>query len=150
MPDYRRHAMFNYLIVLPLLYVVLYLLNLLDISIAVLVGIGFYIGTDWITPDLDTISTPTNKDRIWKLFWLPYRKFSSHRGSSHNILEGFVVRMLYFGAIAGVILYMLLTMTGMFFLVEQWKSMVVLVAVVYVLMGTFVANTGHVLLDRLT
>lgn len=90
MPSYKTHLIFN-LIVLSFLS---YFLARANIGLANMLVIfaGFFIGTCWITPDLDTDSTPF---RRVPLLWVLYAFFSKHRGNSHKIILGSLVQLAY-------------------------------------------------------
>jgi len=149
MPSYNTHRFFNYIIVFPAVCGILYFLKQWNVSVGFLLFIGFYLGTSWITPDLDTVSKSTNQNWVWKTLWTPYRCFWKHRESSHTIIEGFVGRMVYFG----VIVFLITTL----FITREWTNTVymgmnyyeVIPIVVVVMFGIAIANAGHIFLDRM-
>jgi uncharacterized metal-binding protein len=76
MSGFKIHRRFNYLLFVIGCLVLNYF-NLFNISVMIAFSIGFIIGTEFITPDLDGESTPTERLGI---LWLPYRIIRKHRG----------------------------------------------------------------------
>src|SRR5574341_896482 len=108
MPDYNTHRVFNYLVFLAV-SVLLFKLNLFltDLKLFLVLGGGFYIGTDFITPDLDIESKAIKRWGGLRILWLPYKWLFKHGQSSHNILYGALVRVLYISLIILGIYYLL-------------------------------------------
>jgi len=96
MPAYNIHRLFNYAIFIIIVFV-LYSGKILSFSPWYLIAItsGFYIGTEFVTPDLDTDSAAYKRWGRLKILMLPYKWIFKHRQSSNNIIYGAIVRLLY-------------------------------------------------------
>ena len=104
---------------------------------------GFYAGTEFITPDLDIESKAINRWGALKVLWLPYRLFFKHGKSSHNIVYGAIVRLLYIGLI----------IFGIYYLVfRSFPPNMIFLPFDYILIffaGIIIANSLHVMLDMI-
>ncbi len=143
MPDYNTHRVFNYLAFL-VISVLLFKLQavITDMKLFLALGIGFYIGTDFITPDLDIESTAIKRWGRLKFIWLPYKWLFKHGQSSHNILYGAIVRVMYFSII----------ILGVYYLLFRSLPPETMISSVYVfifLIGIIIANALHIILDVL-
>lgn len=143
MPDYNTHRIFNYLAFL-VISVLLFKLQVVitDMKLFLALGIGFYIGTDFITPDLDIESTAIKRWGRLKIIWLPYKWLFKHGQSSHNILYGAIVRVVYFSII----------ILGVYYLLFRSLPPETMISSVYVfifLAGIITANALHIILDVL-
>lgn len=143
MPDYNTHRVFNYLTFL-VISVLLFKLQVVitDIRLFLALGIGFYIGTDFITPDLDIESKAIKRWGRLKFIWLPYKWLFKHGQSSHNILYGAIVRVMYFSIIILSIYYLL-------FRSLPPETMISSVYIFIFLIGIIIANALHIILDVL-
>lgn len=140
MPGYNAHRIFNYAILIAIAALAWY--ESINPKQLLALGIGFYIGTDFLTPDLDTESTAIKRLGRLKILFLPYKWTFTHRKSSHNIIYGAVVRILYIGLIMLVLYYILF---------KSFPSGTVFFSayILLFLIGIIIANTLHVLLDIL-
>jgi uncharacterized metal-binding protein len=143
MPDYNTHRVFNYLAFL-VISVLLFKLQVVitDMGLFLALAIGFYIGTDFITPDLDIESTAIKRWGRLKIIWLPYKWLFKHGQSSHNILYGAIVRVMYFSII----------ILGVYYLLFRSLPPETMISSVYVfifLVGIIIANALHIILDVL-
>ncbi len=143
MPDYNTHRVFNYLAFL-VISVLLFKLQVVitDMKLFLALGIGFYIGTDFITPDLDIESTAIKRWGRLKFIWLPYKWLFKHGQSSHNILYGAIVRVVYFSII----------ILGVYYLLFRSLPPETMISSIYVfifLIGIIAANALHIILDVL-
>ena len=143
MPDYNTHRVFNYLAFL-VISVLLFKLQVVipDMKLFLALGVGFYIGTDFITPDLDIESTAIKRWGRLKVLWLPYKWLFKHGQSSHNILYGAIVRVMYFSII----------ILGVYYLLFRSLPPETMISSIYVfifLIGIIIANALHVILDVL-
>ncbi len=143
MPDYNTHRVFNYLTFL-VISVLLFKLQVVitDMKLFLALGVGFYIGTDFITPDLDIESTAIKRWGMLKVIWLPYKWLFKHGQSSHNILYGAIVRVVYFSII----------ILGVYYLLFRSLPPETMISSVYVfifLTGIITANALHIILDVL-
>lgn len=60
---------------------------------------AFLFGGLWLSPDLDTLSRPSQRWGPLRWLWWPYRRWISHRAVwSHAPLIGTAGRLLYLGA----------------------------------------------------
>ncbi len=141
MPGYNTHRIFNYSLFIAsaaLLYV--WKIPVVNLKLLVFIA-GFYIGTDFITPDLDTDSTAIKRWGRLKILWLPYKWTFRHGQSSHNIVYGAVVRILYISTILLGAYYLLFNSLP--------QAMFSSIYVFIFLAGIITANALHVMLDSL-
>jgi uncharacterized metal-binding protein len=82
MPGYNTHRIFNYLIFIA---AVLFLnsFGIFQVSPIQLlaIGLGFYIGTEFVTPDLDTDSSAHKRWGRLRILMIPYKWLFKHRKS---------------------------------------------------------------------
>jgi len=143
MPAYNIHRLFNYAIFIIIVFV-LYSGKILSFSPWYLIAItsGFYIGTEFVTPDLDTDSAAYKRWGRLKILMLPYKWIFKHRQSSHNIIYGAIVRLLYITVI----------ILGFYYLIFKslpYNMMLPSVFVIIFLSGIIAANALHVILDSM-
>jgi uncharacterized metal-binding protein len=143
MPAYNIHRLFNYAIFIIIVFF-LYSGKILSFSMWHLIAItsGFYIGTEFITPDLDTDSAAYKRWGKLKILMLPYKWAFKHRQSSHNIIYGAIVRLMYITAI----------ILGFYYLIFKslpYDMMLPSVFVIIFLSGIIAANVLHVILDSI-
>lgn len=142
MPGYNFHRLFNYTVFIAIA-ALFYIWNMhIDMKQFLALSAGFYAGTELITPDLDTDSTAIKKWGRLKIFMLPYKWVFRHRQSSHNIVYGAVVRILYISLI----------ISGLYYLLFKSLPSGEVISSVYIfifLTGIIIANGMHVLLDKL-
>jgi len=143
MPSYNVHRVFNY-VIFTATAVLFYILNIsvIDVDLVKLLVliVGFYIGTEFITPDLDIESTAIKRWGKLRIIWLPYKWLFKHGQSSHNIIYGAVVRILYISLI----------ILGVYYLLFRSLPPETMLSSVYVfifLAGIIIANVLHVILD---
>ena len=141
MPGYNAHRIFNYAILIAIAALAWY--ESINPKQLLALSIGFYLGTDFLTPDLDTYSTAIKRSGNLKILFFPYKWTFTHRKSSHNIIYGALVRILYIGIILLVLYYVLFKSFPpgtLFFSVYS-------VYILLFLVGIIIGNTLHVLLD---
>ncbi|MFZ3168339.1 MAG: DUF2227 family putative metal-binding protein [Candidatus Methanoperedens sp.] len=143
MPGYNKHRIFNY-IVFIVIALILYFENIFSFSPGMLLAIflGFYIGTEFVTPDLDVDSAAYKRWGRLKILMLPYKWLFKHRQSSHNIFYGAIVRILYISVI----------ILGFYYLIFKSLPQEFTFSYVYViifLIGIIIANALHVILDKI-
>ncbi len=142
MPAYNKHRFFNYVIFIAAAFL-LYILGIpVSLKQFLSFSAGYYIGTDFITPDLDIESKAIKRWGVLKILWLPYKWMFKHGQSSHNIVYGAVVRILYISFIILVIYYIL-------FRSLPPQTIISSVYVFIFLIGIIVANALHIVLDFL-
>lgn len=143
MPAYNVHRIFNYTLfitIAALLYV--WKIPVINLKQLLVFIAGFYIGTEFITPDLDIDSTAIKRWGKLKILWLPYRWIFTHGQSSHNIVYGAVVRLLYISIIIFSVYYILFNSLPP-------ETMFSSVHVFIFIIGIIIANALHVILDSL-
>jgi len=143
MPGYNKHRLFHYIIFIAAVLII-YSANIFRLSPGLLLatGLGFYIGTEFVTPDLDTNSSAYKRWGRLKILMFPYKWLFKHRQSSHNILYGAIVRILYISIIILGVHYLLFKS----FLPELRFSWVY---ILFFLIGIIIANALHVILDEI-
>lgn len=141
MPGYNTHRIFNYIIfiaaALSIYYYRIFHLSLVQL---LAMGLGFYIGTEFVTPDLDTSSSAYKRWGRLRILMLPYKCLFKHRKSSHNIFYGGMVRIFYITAIIIGSYYLL-------FKSFPLENILFPVHIIIFLGGIMVANALHVILD---
>ncbi len=140
MPGYNAHRIFNYAILIVIAALALY--ESINPKQLLALSVGFYIGTDFLTPDLDTESTAIKKWGRFKVLFLPYKWTFKHRRSSHNIIYGAVIRILYISIIILILYYIIF---------KSFPSETLFFSMYFILffVGIIIANTLHVLLDAI-
>ena len=141
MPGYNTHRIFNYLIFIAIV-LSLYNFGIFHFSLVQLlvVGLGFYIGTEFVTPDLDIDSSAYKRWGRLRILVLPYKWLFKHRQSSHNIFYGAIVRILYITSIIGVSYYLIFKSLPL-------ENVLYPVHIIIFLGGIIAANALHVILD---
>ncbi len=143
MPGYNAHRLFNYAVFIAIIVALCVRdKTFINLKMLLALGAGFYIGTDFITPDLDTDSTAIKRWGRLKIFFVPYKWMFAHRQSSHNIIYGAAVRILYISIIIFSIYYLL-------FKSLPPETMFSSVYIFIFLIGIIIANALHVILDSL-
>lgn len=143
MPGYNTHRIFNYLIFIVAVlslnsFGVLYLSRIQLLAIC----IGFYIGTEFVTPDLDTDSAAYKRWGRLRILVLPYKWLFKHRQSSHNIFSGAIVRILYITAIIAVSYYLIFKSFSL-------ENIIFPIYIFIFIGGIIAANALHVILDSI-
>ena len=143
MPGYNRHRLFNYIIFFSIAFF-LYTGNIINLRPGLLlaVSLGFFIGTEFVTPDLDIDSSAYKRWGKLRILMLPYKWLFKHRQSSHNIFYGAIVRILYITVI----------ILGFYYLIfKSFQTELDLSPVygIFFLLGIISANALHVILDKI-
>ncbi|MCZ7400674.1 MAG: DUF2227 family putative metal-binding protein [Candidatus Methanoperedens sp.] len=141
MPGYNTHRIFNYIIFIAAVLAVYYsgILHLSPVQLLV-IGLGFYIGTEFVTPDLDIDSSAYKRWGRLRFLMLPYKWLFKHRQSSHNIFYGAIVRILYITAIIAALYYLIFKSLPL-------ENILFPVHIIIFLVGIIAANALHVILD---
>ncbi len=150
MPNFARHQQvcYEWLILLLTIYSAIITRDF----IIPLFIVGYIIGTNYITPDLDTGSTPFNKH---KSTWYIFKKLSKHRGSSHNIIIGIFPKLIYLILLSIPIIYMFgIFMNDNTLLWRTIERTIELTKIYYIyiislLSGMVVSNGIHIIQDRM-
>ncbi|MBU4340383.1 MAG: metal-binding protein [Euryarchaeota archaeon] len=106
-------------------------------------GAGFFAGTEFITPDLDIESRAIKRWGAFRALWFPYKMIFKHGKSSHNIVYGAVVRLLYIGIIIFGVYYLLFSALPSNMMIIPFDIVLIF------LTGIIIANALHVMLDML-
>jgi uncharacterized metal-binding protein len=141
MPGYNIHRIFNYIIFIAAVLSVYYsgILQLSPVQLLA-IGLGFYVGTEFVTPDLDIDSSAYKRWGRLRFIMLPYKWLFKHRQSSHDIFSGAIVRIFYITAIIAVSYYLL-------FKSFPLENILFPVHIIIFLGGIIAANALHVILD---
>jgi len=143
MPGYNTHRIFNYLIfiaaVLSLNSSGIFHLSPIQL---LAIGLGFYIGTEFVTPDLDTDSSAYKRWGRLRILVLPYKWLFKHRQSSHNIFSGAIIRILYITAIIAISYYFIFKSLPL-------ENILFPIYIFIFIGGIIAANALHVILDSI-
>ena len=144
MPAYNIHRLFNYSVFFVIVFF-LYAKNVFYFGPWHFIAIasGFYIGTEFVTPDLDTDSAAHKRWGRLRILMLPYKWAFRHRQSSHNIVYGAIVRLFYIVSL----------IFGIYYLVFRSFPQGLSISFVHVMVfsaGIIIANALHVILDSVT
>ncbi len=148
MPNFKTHQITNYFVLICIiisLFIFFHWNDLVPLFI-----IGFIIGTNYITPDLDINSKPSNH----KVWWL-YKKMSNHRGKTHSLVYGFIFPLIYLCIITFGIIYLI----GYFMddkeMIYRFVERIIELSKLYyihfgsLIGGICVANGIHIIQDKL-
>ncbi|AAC07885.1 putative protein [Aquifex aeolicus VF5] len=121
-------------------------------------GIGYLLGTFFLSPDLDLhFSKPSQRWKFLKFLWFPFWVFSRHRGITHVPFLGTLVKLFYlififfflYFAVLGVLSILgfapkeLLSFDPFAFINEFLKSE----KGFFFILGLIVADLLHIVLD---
>jgi uncharacterized metal-binding protein len=108
MPSARTHDAVTFLLAAPAFAGVYGLTR--NIAASLIVAGAFVFGGLMFGPDLDTISRQYTRWSLFRVLWIPYRRFFKHRSRfSHGLLFGALLRVFYF---CGVLTLVGLAITG--------------------------------------
>lgn len=143
MPHYLNHIITNFALALILLF--FYQKNpfLTDTQLGLLL-FGYFLGTVILTPDIDTRSEASRRCGV---VCRPYRWFFTHRGISHHPVIGILSRIIYVLLITIffiVIIYGIHTVISFIDVLIQYK-----LEMLSVIIGLFISNLFHILLDNI-
>ena len=113
----------------------------------VLFGGAYLFASLLLSPDLDL--RHNNTRRRWGplgFIWIPYFKIFKHRGMSHSLMFGSLTRLVYLGAVFGLVLVGLSSLG--FALPEQAPAWLNERILIILRAGLSLPNLLHVLLDR--
>jgi uncharacterized metal-binding protein len=141
MPGYNSHRIFNYIIFIAAVLSAYYsgILHLSPVQLLA-IGLGFYIGTEYVTPDLDIDSSAYKRWGRLRFLMLPYKWLFKHRQSSHNIFYGAIVRILYISVIIAVSYYLIFKSLPL-------ENILYPIYIFIFLGGIIAANALHVIMD---
>lgn len=144
MPSYTNHLIANFAAALAILLLYQKTPFLTDTQLGAAL-FGYFLGTIVLNPDLDSAkSKPAQKCGI---ICKPYTMMSKHRGISHHWLWGTVTRILYVLVIIGLL-------TGMVFVLKLPLPDITIiithpVELLMIVLGIFIANVLHTIIDAL-
>ncbi len=145
MPNFKTHRGFNYLLFI-VGCMILNHFSMFNIYIMIVLAIGFVLGTEFITPDLDVSSIPSKRGGI---LWIPYKLLFKHRQSSHSLFFGVVGRMIYLT----ILIIILIVIIGLLLknpdVLMQTFELINWSIVFLLFLGIWVANAIHILLDKI-
>lgn len=113
-----------------------------------LFGGAYLLSSLLLSPDLDLRHNSAR--RRWGplgFIWVPYFKIFKHRGMSHSLLLGSLTRLVYLGAVFGVMLVGLSSLG--FALPEEAPSWFNERTLLILGVGLYLPNVLHVLLDKM-
>ena len=89
MASHKGHELFNVFALGPLILFI-------PQDYRIPFGIGYVVGTFFLSPDLDLhFSKPSQRWKFLKFLWLPFWIFSRHRGVTHVPFLGTLVKLFY-------------------------------------------------------
>jgi uncharacterized metal-binding protein len=145
MSSFKTHRRFNYLL-FTIGCLILNYFNLFNLYMMITFAIGFILGTEFITPDLDGQSTPTQR---WGFLWIPYRILRKHRGISHSYVLGFIERIAYLFLLISILI-LLIKSEAYISTIKYIITPAIMAIIIVVLVGIATANGLHIVLDRVT
>lgn len=94
MPSGRTHDAITFLLAAPAAAVAFAVTN--SAWASGVVAVAFLFGGLMFGPDLDTVSKQYSRWSIFRVLWLPYRKFFKHRSRfTHGLALGALIRSVY-------------------------------------------------------
>jgi uncharacterized metal-binding protein len=145
MSSFKTHRRFNYFIFIIACFA-LYHFSLFNLYVMITFAIGFILGTEFITPDLDGESTPTQR---WGFLWIPYRILRKHRGISHSYVLGFIERIAYLFLLISILI-LLIKSEAYISTIQYIITPAIMAIIIVVLSGIAIANGLHIALDKIT
>lgn len=145
MSSFKTHRRFNYFMFIIGCLVLSYF-SLFNVYVMLTFAIGFIIGTEFITPDLDGESTPTQRCGF---VWIPYRILRKHRGISHSYILGFIERIVYLFLLISILI-LLIKSEAYISTLQYIITPAIMAILIVVLVGIAIANGLHIALDRIT
>lgn len=145
MPDDTMHIIFNFIVLSIIFIVYQYFNQHIEILRLTLFVIAYIIGTIVLNPDLDSArSRPSQRGGI---LLRPYTMMSKHRGHSHDVFTGTLLRIIY-------IVILLLLIIWMFFGFPQIRDFFIIgwkykIELFFAVLGLFLSNLFHILLDSI-
>ena len=107
MPSGKTHMKIN-IVAFPILIIALTMWGVMDRVFYLFFGIGFILGTYFLTPDMDIKSDTYRNWGPLRFIWFFYLKMIPHRSFlSHSIFFGDIVRITYFVLILSPVWYLL-------------------------------------------
>lgn len=144
MPKYTSHILFNFslLIILFIIYQ-RYSFPLTEQQL-ILFLLSYFIGTVYLTPDIDTRSEASRRCGI---SCTPYRWFFTHRGISHHWLYGILTRIIYVLLIIGLLIFFISGLPEINTFINTLLSYKI--EMLFIITGLFLSNLFHIILDTI-
>jgi uncharacterized metal-binding protein len=143
MPGYSFHRIINYLMLSMFIVASFYFNIEHDLKIILIFTITYVLGTELFSPDLDTLSKPGKRLGILSY---PIRKLSKHRGMGHNILFGWLLKLLYICVIMSLMLFVTNKFGYDFFWILHYIRTE---TIMLILAGLFLSNAVHIMTDKI-
>ncbi len=106
MPSGRTHDAITFLLAAPAAAVGYAVTN--NAWASCVVAVAFLFGGLMFGPDLDTVSKQYSRWSIFRVLWLPYRKFFKHRSRfTHGLALGALIRTVYFMGVITISTYII-------------------------------------------
>jgi uncharacterized metal-binding protein len=150
MPSGETHTVIN-LGLLAVIIAAAIIIFSASIKGVVLFAVGFLFSTLFLSPDLDLKDNcSSNNWGFFKLIWRPFSFFSSHRGISHSLIFGPLIKLLYLCAIIFVVFHLadfiVFRNTDIDFITILQNNKK---EIICILGGVYLAHVAHVLLDNI-
>lgn len=143
MPNDATHRVINYLMLSVFIVANFYFNIENDFKIIAIFMVTYVIGTELLSPDLDTLSKPGKRLGILSY---PIRKLSKHRGMGHSILFGWLLKLLYICIMISVVLFVTKEFGYDFYWVLYYISEEMVVSL---LVGLLLSNAVHIISDKI-
>lgn len=144
MPNYLKHTLFNFFLLIPI--IILYQRNpFLSTYYLFIFLLSYFIGTVFLTPDMDIKSKPS---RACGIYCTPYRLIFKHRGLSHNWLLGILTRIFYVLFLISIPIIIIYGKSG----IETLITALIFYKIEFLIssIGLFISNIFHIFLDSIT
>jgi len=143
LPNDSTHRIINYLMLSVFIVANFYFNIEHDFKIIVVFMITYVLGTELFSPDLDTLSKPGK--RLGVLSY-PIRKLSKHRGMGHNILFGWLLRLLYICTIVSITLFGANKLGYDFYWILDYTHEDMILPI---MAGLLLSNAVHIVADKI-
>ena len=143
MQNDATHRIINYLMLSVFILLNFYIGLEYDFRLIVIFIIAYILGTEVFSPDLDTNSKPSQRLGILSY---PIRILSRHRGLGHNILIGWLLKVLYL-VLIGIIIYIVADKIGynLYWILNYIDAKIIGA----ILIGLFLSNAMHIIADNI-
>ena len=153
MASYRTHEIFNVAILVPALI-------FLPEDAKVPFGVGYLIGTFFLSPDIDLhYSKPSQRWKLLRYIWLPFWIFSKHRGITHVPVLGSLIKFFY---LSFLIVFAYFSLLGIFAILNYKPEFLLNFNIfdflenflksregLFFILGVITSDLMHILLDNL-
>lgn len=143
MPNDTTHRVINYLMLSVFLVANFYFNIENDFKMIIIFMITYVLGTELFSPDLDTWSKPCKRLGILSY---PIRKLSKHRGMGHNILFGWLLKVVYICIIVSLVLFGANKLGYDFYWILGYINKEMILSL---LAGLLISNAVHIITDEI-